>query len=108
MRFAAAVVTIGFVAGGVHAQPSLDAILERFNAARKTAPVDIGAYMDRAEGCWHFAGEEGYDAARRAEIGRALRELRCAGLKSDEARLRRRHARSPEALAAIDAAAALQ
>lgn len=108
MRFAAAVVTVWLAAGGVHAQQSLDAILERFNAARKTAPADIGVYMDRAEACWHFAGEEGYDAARRAEIGRALRELRCAGLKNDEARLRRRYARSPEALAAIDAAAALQ
>lgn len=108
MKFAVAVLTVGFVAGGVHAQQSLDAILERFNAARRTAPGDVGVYMDRAEACWHFAGEEGYDAARRAEIGRALRELGCAGLKSDEAELRRRHARSPEALAAIDAAAALQ
>jgi hypothetical protein len=82
--------------------------LQRFNAARKTAPADVQAYMYRAESCWHFAGEEGYDAARVAEINRALVQLRCSRLKADEAALRRKYARSPAALAAIDAAAALE
>jgi hypothetical protein len=92
----------------VLAEDSLDATLKRFNAARRTAPADVGAYMDRAEGCWHFAGEEAYDAARRAEIDRALAELKCSSLKAEEATLRRKYARSPAALAAIDAAASLE
>lgn len=90
------------------AAQDLDAILKRFNAARKTVPADVGAYMDRAEGCWHFAGEEPYDAARRAEIDRALTELRCTRLKEDATALRRKYARSAPVLDALDAAAALQ
>lgn len=86
----------------------LDAILARFNAARKTAPEEIAAYMDRAEGCWHFAGEEPYNAARRAEINRALTSLKCTTLKADGQVLRRKYARSAPALAALDAAAALE
>ena len=66
------------------------------------------AVQDRAEGCWHFAGEEPYDAARRAEINRALSELNCTTLKSDGQALRRKYARSAPALAALDAAAALE
>lgn len=90
------------------AAQDLDAILKRFNAARKTAPADVGAYMDRAEGCWHFAGEEPYDAARRAEIERALSELHCSRLKQDAQALRRKYARSAPVLDALDAAAALE
>jgi hypothetical protein len=90
------------------AAQDLDAILKRFNAARKTVPADVGAYMDRAEGCWHFADEEPYDAARRAEIERALSELQCPRLKQDAQALRRKYARSAPVLDALDAAAALE
>lgn len=93
---------------GSAAAQDLDAILKRFNAARKTVPADVGAYMDRAEGCWHFAGEEPYDAARRAQIDRALADLRCTRLKEDATALRRKYARSAPVLDALDAAAALQ
>ena len=86
----------------------LDAILARFNAARKTASPEIATYMDRAEGCWHFAGEEPYSAARRAEINRALSELKCTTLKADGQALRRKYARSAPAIEALDAAAALE
>lgn len=102
-------VAIMLCAGGALAQSQipLDVALERFNAARKTAPRDVAAYMDRHEACWHFAGEDAYDAARRAEINRALDELNCSNLKDDQALLRGKYAGSPAALAAIDAAAAL-
>lgn len=86
----------------------LDAILARFNAARKTASPEIAAYMDRAEGCWHFAGEEPYSAARRAEINRALSELKCTTLKADGQALRQKYARSAPSIEALDAAAALE
>ncbi|MCA0248951.1 MAG: hypothetical protein LCH93_20250 [Proteobacteria bacterium] len=104
----AASVLLAMAAPAALPAQDLDAILERFNAARKTAPTEIAAYMDRAEGCWHFAGEEPYDDARRAEINRALIELECTTLKADGQALRRKYARSAPALAALDAAAALE
>ncbi|TAJ84279.1 hypothetical protein [Reyranella sp.] len=104
----AALVLLAMTAPAALPAQDLDAILARFNAARKTAPEEIAAYMDRAEGCWHFAGEEPYNAARRAEINRALTELKCTTLKADGQALRRKYARSAPALAALDAAAALE
>jgi hypothetical protein len=85
----------------------LDAALKRFEEAKVGQPPDIKAWMDRAEGCWHFAGEEGYDAARRAEIARAIAELRCAQLKADEQALRAKYAREPGTLEGLDAGLAL-
>jgi hypothetical protein len=85
----------------------LDAALKRFEEAKVGQPPDIRAWMDRAEGCWHFAGEEGYDAARRAEIARAIAELRCAQLKADEQALRAKYASEPGTLEGLDAGLAL-
>lgn len=104
----AASVLLSIAAPAALPAQDLDAILARFNAARKTAPEEIAAYMDRAEGCWHFAGEEPYDDARREEINRALIELDCTTLKADAQALRRKYARSTPALSALDAAAALE
>jgi len=46
-------------------------------------PMDIQAFIERADGCLHWAGEEPYDAIRRQEIDKALQELRCLELKAD-------------------------
>ena len=54
-------------------------------------PQDVAAYADRREGCNHWAGEEGYDAARRAEINKAIHDLRCTALGRDERALRHRY-----------------
>jgi len=54
-------------------------------------PRDVAAYIDRREGCNHWAGEEGYDAARRAEINRNVAALKCDRLDRDEARLLHRY-----------------
>ena len=107
-RIASTITILAAAVSAPAAAQDLDAILKRFNAARKTVPADVGAYMDRAEGCWHFAGEEPYDAARRAEINRALSDLRCDRLKEDASALRRKYARSAPVLDALDAAAALE
>lgn len=63
--------------------------------------------MDRARLCQHFAGEEPYDAARRAEIEQAFTEQGCAALAGDAAALRARYRGQPAALQAIEAGAAL-
>lgn len=50
-------------------------------------PRPVAALIERIVGCEHWGGEEPYDAARRAEINKAVRELRCATLARDEKRL---------------------
>jgi len=39
---------------------------------------DVRDFLQRRTDCNHWAGEEGYDAARRAEINAAYAKLRCA------------------------------
>ena|SRR6185312_2516153 len=65
-------------------------------------PQDVRIHIDRAINCSHWAGEEGYDAARRREINSALRSLHCARLDRESARLKRRYARRPAVLKMIE------
>jgi hypothetical protein len=51
-------------------------------------------------------GEEGYDAARRAEINAAYAKHRCAALDADEQELKRRYGGNPALLKVLDAARA--
>lgn len=62
--------------------------------ATNAAPAVVRAYIRRRTGCNHWAGEEGYDAERRREIMRAVRELRCRTIDQDERLLKRRYARN--------------
>ncbi len=55
----------------------------------------VARYIDRREGCNHWAGEEGYDAARRAEIDRNIAALKCGRLDRDEQRLLHRYRHHP-------------
>lgn len=59
-------------------------------------PRDVAAFIDRRIGCNHFSGEFNGDRSERdREVTRTLRELRCDRLEADEARLARRHAKTP-------------
>jgi hypothetical protein len=93
---------------GIACAEDLDTLLAQFQAARHQAPNDVAAYMERYMICWHLGGEEGYDAARKAELARAAVEYRCATLPADQAALRRAYADMPAAIAALDAAAGLR
>ena len=64
-------------------------------------PVDVQRFAVRRDGCMHWGGEEGYDAARRRQIIRETTRLRCDALDGDAARLRNRHAADPASLAAL-------
>jgi hypothetical protein len=64
-------------------------------------PRDVANYVDRREGCNHWAGEEGYDAARRTEINKAIADLRCTALDRDERVLRHRYRHYPAVLRQI-------
>lgn len=60
-------------------------VLMSFSASvAATTPHDVARYIERREGCNHWSGEEGYDAARRAEINRNIQALGCTHLDNDE------------------------
>ena len=53
------------------------------------APREVALFIERRAGCNHFLGEERYDRHRRAQIEKALRELKCGRIARDERALRR-------------------
>jgi hypothetical protein len=67
-------------------------------------PAEVARFVQRAEQCHHWAGEEPYDAERAAWIEAAVNRLRCEALPAHAKRLKRRHARRPQALRAIERA----
>ena len=64
----------------------------------------VTRFVERADMCAHWSGEEPYDDARRAEIDRALREMRCTTLLRDGAALRLSRKDRPEDVRRIDEA----
>jgi hypothetical protein len=65
------------------------------SALADALPQDAARYIDRREGCNHWAGEEGYDGDRRAEINRNIAALKCTRLDRDEQRLLHRYRHHP-------------
>jgi ABC-type amino acid transport substrate-binding protein len=80
------------------------AILLAAAVAAPALPADIRQFIARREACNHWAGEEGYDATRRRQIERALRENRCDQLPADETALRDHYKGAPDMLAILDQA----
>ncbi|MEH6665033.1 MAG: hypothetical protein V7678_09275 [Brevundimonas sp.] len=70
---------------GVQVNDALTALVER-------VPADVFAWVRRRVTCDHWAGEEGYDAGRAAQIEAALSGGRCDALEADGQALRRTHA----------------
>jgi hypothetical protein len=55
-------------------------------------PPPVAKFIERSEGCLHFAGEfDGDGSARDAEVGRRMDELRCNALPHDLQMLRKRY-----------------
>jgi hypothetical protein len=67
-----------------HAQPQLD-----------TMPAEVSTLLERWEGCWHFAGEEAYDDARRKEIEAGINQW-CPGNEPERARLTAKYRDRPD------------
>lgn len=59
-------------------------------------PRPVGALIERIVSCHHWAGEEPYDAARRAEINEAIRDLRCRALERDEKRIQKTYGKDEQ------------
>jgi len=89
------------LAGGL-VQPAAD-----LRARVESAPKDVERFIVRRVGCNHFLGEEPYDQERAAELDRAIRDLRCAKLESNERTLRRVYRNQPAVLNLLDETADL-
>jgi hypothetical protein len=70
-------------------------------------PRPVAAFVERRADCNHWTGEEPYDAPRRAEIERAIRDLRCARIEEDELLIRRRYRSNAAVIAILDETADL-
>lgn len=66
----------------------------------------VARFVERAEMCEHWMGEEPYDDARRAEIDRNLNDLRCTTITRDGEALKISRRERPEDLRRIDEALA--
>ena len=66
----------------------------------------VARFVERAEMCEHWAGEEPYDDARRAEIDRNLTDLRCTTIRRDGEALKLSRRDRPEDVRRIDEALA--
>lgn len=49
----------------------------------KNCPADVNAIIDRMYACWHWTGEEPYNAKRKAEIKLAVSNLKCDEYPAD-------------------------
>lgn len=66
----------------------------------------VTRFVERAEMCAHWGGEEPYDEARRAEIDRNLDDLRCTTIRRDGEALKLSRKDRPEDVRRIDEALA--
>ncbi len=64
----------------------------------------VDRFVERAEMCDHWSGEEPYDEARRAEIEDALGDMRCSTLLRDGEALKLSRKDRPEDVRRIDEA----
>ncbi|HYC75572.1 hypothetical protein [Brevundimonas sp.] len=66
----------------------------------------VTRFLERAEMCEHWMGEEPYDGARRTDIDRNLNNLRCATVRRDGEALRLSRKDRPEDVRRINEALA--
>jgi hypothetical protein len=64
-------------------------------------PKDVIALIERITSCAHWAGEGGYDAARQAEIEKALRDLACNKLDEDRKAIETKYRKKKSVLKAL-------
>jgi hypothetical protein len=71
---------------------------------QKGQPKDVVRLIERLAMCAHFGGEEPYDNERRREISLAVSKLKCDRIEKDEAAARKRYAKNPRTLEALEQA----
>jgi hypothetical protein len=71
---------------------------------QKNMPGPVTDLISRIVNCNHWTGEDAYDTERKAQIERAVSELRCAELETDEGSVLKKYDSDPSVLKAIEAA----
>ncbi|MEY4561810.1 MAG: hypothetical protein RLZZ618_1087 [Pseudomonadota bacterium] len=69
-------------------------------ASAKALPPDVARFIEQADLCEHFLGEEPYDKARARELARNIAQY-CKGKARQLARLRARYAQQPEVIKSL-------
>jgi len=67
-------------------------------------PKDVKAFIQRADECHHWAGEEPYNKDRGAEIARAIQQLQCETLGHQASSLKKKYANRRSVLTTIQTA----
>lgn len=80
--------------------PTPDNVTTEAAAGANGLPADVQRFVERREGCEHWAGEPDYDAARRKQIEDAVKAL-CPGIDTQLAALRKTYAGDPRVMAAL-------
>lgn len=73
-------------------------------AATSFSDDAVSRFVERAQMCEHWMGEEPYDDARRAQIDRNQRDLRCTTVSRDGEALKLSRRDRPDDLRRIDEA----
>ncbi len=67
-------------------------------------PAPVARFIERSDGCMHFAGEfNGDGSARDAQVSRRMNELRCNSLLADLQALRKRYRGDAQIIARLGA-----
>lgn len=83
-----------------HETPTNVASTAPADAAITGLPAEVTTLMERWEACWHWAGEEPYDAARRQDIADGVARS-CPGNDEERLRLRAKYRTRSDVLDAL-------
>jgi hypothetical protein len=94
--------------GTVNNRPVTEAVNAAEPIANAAVPADtaglpgeVTKFLERRQGCEHFAGEPDWgDAARKKDLDEAVKEL-CPGIDAELAALRKKHASDAKVIAAL-------
>lgn len=84
----------------VVATPALSNSAIEAVAGANGLPAEVQRFIERREGCEHWAGEPDFDEARRKQIEEAVSEL-CPGIDTQLATLRKTYAKDVDVIAAL-------
>ena len=101
MTRALALVAALAACGGSQREPSTPRNSVPASASPKELPDEVRRLLERWENCWHFAGEEGTDPARKKEIEDGTAKW-CPGNGDERTRLRLKYQNRADVLDALN------
>lgn len=101
MRYLLAVLAVvGCSSRAPHHEPPQNQVVAPADAAIAGLPAEVTKLVERWEMCWHWAGEEPYDADRRQQIADGVAKS-CPGNEEERDRLRAKYRGRPDVLDAL-------